>query len=433
MPEQPFIPLAPLLSVLGILLALSLMVERFLMIVGWIIDRLFLLKKSLKWETIEQKESELALLEKALVEEKVLAQSPAKAKKAAADPREIEPFPGDEQAEKSDSRFDIKKFELPAELKVAKEFWLQILGVFIAVLGCYIVRFSIWNLVVWSRDLSQPLSSQAEFWEYIISGIIIGAGSKPVHFLMNFLVNRRIVVAREEVKEKLLEPLIMAPPRRIVPKKPPLAVAPPEAPLRLEDVIGFEYDGGDRPERLETTHLRKKPIDLIVYHHTAMHSDSPFEEIIREFDRKGWLTGYHCIIMKDGTIRVLCRWDRFGNHVRGYNQTSLGISLHGNFEPNPRVPFSNPDGRMGIMHPTPIQLENAAKIVALWSILYQVPLDFNKSILPHRKLAPKACPGANFPQANFIAQVTDYHAKWSADQKMLDAIQRFSLNPMVKA
>ena len=70
-------------------------------------------------------------------------------------------------------------------------------------------------------------------------------------------------------------------------------------------------------------------LDAIVYHHTAMHCDSPFEEIVREFDRKGWLTGYHTVVFEDGTsIRVLCRWDRKAMRRRR-STLAWGSAFHG--------------------------------------------------------------------------------------------------------
>jgi N-acetyl-anhydromuramyl-L-alanine amidase AmpD len=304
------------------------------------------------------------------------------------------------------------------------------------------MKFSIWVFVTWAAKGSFEAIA-ANRLEYIFTGIIIGAGSKPVYFLMNFLVNRKFVKEKEKLQPETLavEPaasseIAGARNGKLVPL--PAAAPPPHK--TIEELVGFVYDGGDRPQRLESTHFFQKPINLIVYHHTAMHSDSPYEEITREFDRKGWLTGYHCIIFKDGTIRVLCRWDRFGNHAQGYNSHSLGVALHGNFETNPKVPFSNYKGQFGITQPTLEQVDSAARIAALWALLHNIALvfpaktaaNFPKGLVPHKDISQKACPGNNFPHEKFRGSVKHYAAAWKQDQTFMDALKDFREHPMVK-
>jgi len=431
MPDPIYIPLAPILAALGILLSLSLIVERFLVVFSWLLDRLILLRKSMQWEPLSRLEEKMVLRERTLTEDGILRMGPRKAKSLPESATEIDPLPGDPAVEEENDHFEVSPFKIENEKKVVKEFWLQILGAVVAIIACYVSRFSIWNLITWMPALPEAVPSP-EFWEYVITGIIIGSGSKPVHFLMNFLISRKIVITKKELVERLpegAEGRIISVPKPAVPLLPEKEFQP--AGLPLEKILGFRYDGGYRPERLEYTHLRQKPIELIVYHHTAMHSDAPFEAIVAEFERKGWLTGYHCIVFKDGTIRVYGRWDRIGNHTRGYNANSLGIALQGNFEPDPRVPFSNPDGRLGIMYPTSDQLDAAARIVALWAVLYDIPVDFQKNILPHRRLAKKACPGGNFPVANFQQRITGYLENWRKDEQVISAIQQFRSTPMV--
>jgi len=427
---MPYIPLAPLLTTLGVLLSLALMVERIMTIASWLIDRLSIVKASTEWDGAKQKTEELRQAERAKQEQDLL--SAAVVTGAPPDPREIPPHP-DPKIAQAESRFDVVEVIPPNAVKVTKEFWIQLFGGLVAVVGCYYMKFSIWPLVLAAQGV-QPQASP-EFWEYVLSGVIIGAGSKPVNFLMNFLITRKITVTREEVKATAPESqAVLAPPH----PQTAIVAYPADHALAIksiEEIVGFTYDGGDRPRRLEHTHLRSKsqPINLIVYHHTAMHSDSPFEELIKEFDRKGWLTGYHSVIMKDGTIRTLCRWDRFGNHVQGYNSRSLGVALHGNFETDPKVPFANVNGTLGITHPSAAQLDAAARIVALWTWMYGVPVNFTKSIVPHYKLAVKACPGSNFPHKTFHQRVKDYTEQWNKDMAFEKALKRFMSQPMLIA
>lgn len=446
-----FVPLAPLLAILGIMLSLAVLVERFMMVFNWLIDRLWALKVLREWDGEAQLAAGLQLAERAKAESDELEKEVDSVDDLEDDPEEIEVAPsvanGPNGKPRADEQFEVKPAKKPNDLKVFKEFYMQILGAAVAIIVCFVTKFSAWPLF----DEGQVASAGTgpAVWELVFTGIIIGAGSKPVHFLIEFLVNRKVVVTRQEVGQTSAPAPTPTQPGAAAPTVAPPMPARPVL-QNIEDIIGFVYDGGDRPGRLENTHLRKTPVNLLVYHHTAMHSDSPFEAVIREFDRKGWLTGYHCVIMKDGTIHVLCRWDRVGNHARGVNFRSLGVALHGNFEPDPSVSFSNPDGRFGIQHPTQAQVESAARITALWALLHEktVPLDFPVAdcssgqasdlktvtgIVPHCHIAPKACPGGNFPHASFQQFVKDYVALWKQDQAFAEALERFKKAPMVIA
>ena len=442
--QADFIPLAPLLTKLGVMLAASLLVERFLAMINWLIDRFFVVESTVQWEVVNRIDAKLKLTEQAIEESKILE---AHAAVTAADPpdaHEVEVNPLCTDA-RPDSRFDVKEILPPEQIlnsddrqlalldqkKIRKEFWMQILGMLVGILGCIQLKFSIFSVIM--------NGGEPHLWGFIMTGIIIGAGSKPVNFLMNFLINRKVVIARDEIKQAEAQeaqqdtgsPAPVASASVTTPA--PKSVTAAAAPQTIEDIVGFRYDGGDRPERLENTHLYTGPIDTIVYHHTAMHSESPFREVVKEFDRKGWLTGYHCVIMKDGTIRVLCRWDRFGNHAKGYNSHSMGIALHGNFETDPKVPFSNDNGQYGILEPTIAQIDSAARIVALWTFLHDLAVafpqkgdrGFPKGIIPHLAIAAKACPGCNFPHPQFQKRVRYYADLWAKDKPFRKALKEF--------
>ncbi|PTB92525.1 hypothetical protein C9994_13885 [Marivirga lumbricoides] len=169
-----------------------------------------------------------------------------------------------------------------------------------------------------------------------------------------------------------------------------------------------------------------------------MHSDSSFSELVKEFDRKGWLTGYNCVVFKDGSIRALCRWDRFGNHALPHNGHSLGIALQGNFETNASVPYSNHNGKYGIQSPTDKQIDSLSRVTALWAILHNVPLKFEienggkvVGIIPHNAIANKACPGNNFPYQAFKLKVEQYHKLWNGDEGFKEALEVFKTMPYV--
>jgi len=423
MVHNEFISLPPLLVALGVMLAIAFAIERSMLILNWIIQRLLILQSSDESETGEDCKNEMKRDIQAKDEDTYLRLTRADVSGEIFSHREIEPSPA---APSVESLFDIIPFERPPKRKVYKEFWIQLFATFIAVTGCYLAKFSIWQIVL---SPYRPESSTIQLWEYMLTGIIIGAGTKPVYFLMNFLINRKVVQIRDEGKKQVIVEPEPEQPDENLPKKTGKV---PE-PITIEEIIGFSYNGGDRPDRIEHSHHRKQPIDLIVYHHTAMHSDSPFEEVVKEFDRKGWMTGYHCVITKQGGINALTRWDRIGSHAKGNNYRSLGIAFHGNFETTRGVPGANYDGKMGIISPTPAQIDSAAKIVVLWALLYGLRIDFKKSIVPHNALQPTACPGNNFPHDTFQALIKEYAARWRQNQQFKKALERFRTTPMIIA
>nr|WP_277816421.1 peptidoglycan recognition family protein [Neptunicella marina] len=196
------------------------------------------------------------------------------------------------------------------------------------------------------------------------------------------------------------------------------------------------YQGGVNPDALELTHLRQQPVDMIIYHHTAMHSGLAFEGIIGEFiDSKKWLTAYHAIIMPDGVIHPFCRWDRAGNHCIGFNQQSLAIALHGNFHSITDDDFSNHDGRYGNKKPTSAQIQSAACLIELWIQLYAIPVNFNQNILPHCDvLAGKTvCPGNQFPHEILQQAILRQHQQSLSLRNIDNLRQQFQLKPYVMA
>lgn len=263
--------------------------------------------------------------------------------------------------------------------------------------------------------------------DLIVTGIIVGGGSQPIHVLIRFITKRKIPASEfEESNERISQ---STDPDSRVKNKPFLKnlAEKQQEPLWLP--IG--YQGGYRPASLAKSHIRTDNPNLIVYHHTAMSDKKTFEDIVKEFiEIKGWLTGYNCVIMPDGTIKPFCRWDRYGNHAKGKNMRSLGIAFHGNFETNAGDKFSNSDGRYGNKRPTPEQLKAGARVVALWTHIYDdIELDFNKAILPHREAMDNkshtVCPGSNFPVKEFEDLVTFFYESWDGSKDITADIEYF--------
>jgi hypothetical protein len=297
-----------------------------------------------------------------------------------------------------------------------------VLQLFAAATGIVVAHYA--KLQLFSPLLGGGLPVELD---YLLTGLLIGGGSAPVHLLIRFISERRCPVEIEEVASQ--------------PEAEPLPVvevmAPAVQPVATdrESWIEIPYEGGIDRDILEGIHHRGQEPTLIVYHHTAMRHTATMEDLVRVIkertDARGnhWVTGYHCVILGDATIAPFCRWDRYGNHAAGYNRQSLGLSFMGNFETDPRVPFSNPDGRYGPSRPPEAQLVNGARVVALWTLVYGIPADFDKCIIPHRQIAKKTCPGGNFPYAAFKDLVSDFHARWKQDPAMLERIRQFALKP----
>lgn len=278
----------------------------------------------------------------------------------------------------------------------------------------------------------QPPADGETFRQFIdefLTAVVIAGGSQPVHLLLRFLTTRRPTGPAVEAE---------APegPEAAAEAKPAKALqeAPEEAPDEAAAAgwAPITYEGGVKPVSLENRNRRAGNPNLIVYHHTAMPSDTGFQAVVDEFlVNKGWSTGYHCVIMPDGAIRPFCRWDRVGNHTKGLNNRSLGIAFHGNFHTDPDDPFGNPNGRFGNTAPTEAQIEAGARLIALWAHVYDIPPDFAERILPHREAKPghTVCPGSNFPQQRLENRVSEFYKRWAASQQVRARIEAFTHKP----
>jgi hypothetical protein len=260
--------------------------------------------------------------------------------------------------------------------------------------------------------------------DYTFSGLLIGAGSAPMHTLIQFVTTRKLIV---NLKPNVADDTS-------VPQG--ATVLRQYADPILETWPEFSYAGGVDRVSLEHVHLRKANPDKIILHHTSMHSDATFEDVVRTIksrtDSKGnyWLTGYNCVIFADGIIRPFCRWDRSGNHTAGYNRRSLGLAFNGNFESNFQSKGANTDGRFGIRSPSAEQIQSGAQLITLWLYIYdQLNPDFNECIVQHNKLSATVCPGNGFARTQIEDLVYYYYELWSNSQIIQQRINEFKFKP----
>jgi hypothetical protein len=263
------------------------------------------------------------------------------------------------------------------------------------------------------------------------SGILIGGGSQPVHLLVTFITKRKLSTEEQQQLGKTSVAAAGTASVSLLPATTAIAEFSSTSPAwSWRDI---PYSGGVNPLSLETVHRRSVKPDLVVVHHTAMHSSLGFEAIREEFlVNKGWLTGYHAVIMPDGSIQPFCRWDRCGNHALGQNNHTLGVAFHGNFHAGTDR-YSNADGRFGNSVPTPEQLEAGTRLIALWMHLYQLDPELSVSLSRHGDLstANTVCPGSRFPWNDLLTMVNECYQHWHQDALIQKQIGLYRQRPFV--
>ena len=289
-----------------------------------------------------------------------------------------------------------------------RTFWMQMIGTFAGIVICFYSRFGLFEPIGLFHNLPDAL-------DWLFTGILIGSGSQPIHFLIQFITQRKVVELKVSPGTEVL------PAERRIPAAPQILLREPA----WDSPLSIPYDGGIDRDKLEAIHLRPDNPNLIVYHHTAMNLHSTFADVVETIRKRGWITAYHCVITEDGGIHPYCRWDRYGNHARGYNLRSLGIAFNGNFETDPAVPYSNANGDYGPATPTDEQLRSGAMVIALWTFLYKIPLDFREAIIPHHQISRKSCPGSQFPEDKLKSLVRSVHAEWKKSEQARREIALF--------
>lgn len=125
---------------------------------------------------------------------------------------------------------------------------------------------------------------------------------------------------------------------------------------------------------------KRTQTNMLIVHHVggATDADTSAAQIHQWHLANGWAgIGYHYVIRKDGSIERGRPRDMIGAHCYGYNKTSVGINLVGNFEGD---------------YPTNQQVFSCSYLLAYLCQLYN--LDINSRIIyGHRDLNSTLCPG----------------------------------------
>lgn len=175
----------------------------------------------------------------------------------------------------------VDKMDLPDPEKTARLFWLQIIGALSGIIICHFSEFGIFH------HFLEKVSPQLD---WILTGILIGGGSQPIHTLIKFVQSRKradMVVSNQSEVEYEEQPV-----KKL--KEPPSTSQKEVSP---EPIIDIKYRGGVDREKLEHIHHRRVNPDLIIYHHTAMHSDTTFEDVVKVIKDRDWSTGYNCVVL----------------------------------------------------------------------------------------------------------------------------------------
>lgn len=120
----------------------------------------------------------------------------------------------------------------------------------------------------------------------------------------------------------------------------------------------------------------------IVIHHTGNPTDDDLsaEQLHRSHQNLGWAgIGYHFVVRKDGSIELGRPVECVGAHAEGFNYTSIGVHVCGNFN---------------LAEPTEAQLNALPMLLADICEAYGL-IASDSVVMGHRDLMATACPGNN--------------------------------------
>ena len=135
------------------------------------------------------------------------------------------------------------------------------------------------------------------------------------------------------------------------------------------EIVETNLEFGELSDRATTERV-------VVHHVGEITRDVSAAEIHGWHLGNGWAgIGYHFVIRKDGTIERGRPQETIGAHAQGFNSTSIGINVVGDFEQE---------------EPTAEQVESLARLIAYLTAQYG-----ELSVCGHRDLMSTDCPGAN--------------------------------------
>lgn len=146
------------------------------------------------------------------------------------------------------------------------------------------------------------------------------------------------------------------------------------------EIVETDLVFGDLSDRCKTERV-------VVHHVGEITRDVSAAEIHGWHLGNGWAgIGYHFVIRKDGTIERGRPQETIGAHAQGFNSTSIGINVVGDFQQE---------------IPTQEQVESLARLITYLESQYG-----ELAVCGHRDLMSTDCPGDNL-----YAQLSDLGGK----------------------
>ena len=304
--------------------------------------------------------------------------------------------------------------KIPNRNLITKKFILQMSGGVLGLILCIKGDLGLFHML--------KATGIARWVDYLLTGILIGTGTEPIHSLIRFIQAKN--EASQSENDASAE-LAAAPP-------PQATEISTSNGITAKPLIDLTYEGGLDPQ-VHQNRLRKAKPDMIIFHHTAMHSKTSFDDVATVFKARGFVTGFNAVITEDGINHDFCRWDARGIHAKGYNERSLGVAFCGCFEANSVVQGNNATGELGNQVPTEAQLLTGAKLIVLWALLYKIDISQPGRLVAHHEIAlgeqTTSCPGSQFPYARFRNLVLDLYAEWNNSDRIKSEINDFSQKP----
>lgn len=131
-----------------------------------------------------------------------------------------------------------------------------------------------------------------------------------------------------------------------------------------------------------TPPIKRDKTTYLILHHVGAAGNFSAQQIHAQHLANGWKgIAYNYYVRRDGSIYRGRPEDAIGGHTSGYNTVSIGVCFEGNFEAE----------QMG-------EAQHKAGLELVASIQRRYP---GIKTIGHREVNATACPGKNFPLADF--------------------------------
>lgn len=138
-------------------------------------------------------------------------------------------------------------------------------------------------------------------------------------------------------------------------------------------------------------------IEYIAVHCTASSQKTTIKQLELEFERKGWkFSGYHYVILPDGTIHQMLDVEKVSNGVKGFNSKLVNIAYIGGIDANGK----------------PIDNRTEAQKASLRNLLKLLRKKYPKAVIQgHRDFSPDLNHDGKITQNEWIKACPCFNAK----------------------